>query len=653
VLGSLLVLIGTPSQELKSMDLFRGVEISVQGSINRYWEVHEAEIDAVAPTSTIPTLMSLSGGKNRNLLMRFGSLDLAVGADKQIVNGTLTLKLSDPEHGRLLRVSALKKYWLSPGVGSLNSNFNAPPKKGEVPFAPGVTWNAAGGDQAGWSTPGALGDRDREILDCKIEDNEKEIKISGLGALLEKWRLHEGQNFGILLEFAETCNIWSSTSPEVRPTLTVDYRTILPKKANTVLTHNGNEVTVESDAEIERIDLWKGAMQIGQPKNNSFYIGANSTSRDPRGRVVRAAVSYKDPQIQDSVFYLDPSGTWIKTDHDQARMWNRSAIDSTYFSFARMGIGKYVNPEKGGNEDIRKSLIPFPSQGGRETDTQMLKSLIAPVRSTTVPIFSQLARPIAGALTLTEADYLVNGKNAFPPVPMIKVTAPYGTPIGGVNVKFSMSGDNYQDAGRSDENGLVILPKIPEGFRGDLKLELAKDGEKDSIAVPVWHFSDAFARGNRQVAVIDVPTAMPTLPVLRETNLLAGKPAKDSAGSFPAQLVSLTDGSDVTIYKLDPKGWIEFDLGRDRLLAELLINGDLPSSIVVEVYGTGEKIEDAMPWIKQTNVASFFREYFGSKRDSSIHAFRGIPMGARYVRWTNTSGSTVAIRELALFAGKR
>lgn len=644
---------GMPSQDLTSVSLFRGAEFSGISSIRQYWEVHEAEIDAVAPTSTIPTLMSLSGGKNRNVLIRFGSIDLAVGADKQIVNGTLTLSLSDPEHGKLLRVSALKRFWLSPGVGSLNSNFSAPPKKGEIPFAPGVTWNAAGGDQVQWSTPGGLGSNDREILDCKIEDSDKEIKVTGLGKLIEKWRLREGENFGFLLEFADTCNIWSSTSPEARPTLTMECRSIEAKKAKTALTHNGNEVTVESDSEIEKIDLWKGALPISQPKDRTFSIGTNTSSRDPRARFVRAAVTYKDTQIPQSVFYLDPNGTWLKTDHDRARIWNRFAVDSTYFSFARFGIGKYVNCEKGGEEDPRKALIPFSAEGGKETDTQMLKSMLPPVRTTTLSIFNQLARPVAGGLTLTEADFLVNGKNSFPTVPIVKITAPYGTPISGVSVKFASTANSFQDAGKSDENGLVILPKLPEGFRGSIRFELSKDGETDSLVVPSWHFSDAFARGNKQVAVLDLPTALPTVPVLRETNLLIGKPAKDSEGSFPAQLVSLTDGADQTVFTLKPKSWIEFDLGRDRFLAEFQIKGDSPSAVLVEVYGTGEKIEDAIPWIKQTNVGDFVREYFPTKGTTDLNLFRGIPVGGRYVRWTNTSGKPIQIKDLALFAGKR
>jgi len=636
----------------ETLELSRGCLLAhSKESINRYWEVHEAEIDAEAPSFTVPTMFALTGGKKRNVLMRFGSLDLAIPRNKKIIGGKLTLRMADEEHGKLKSVSVIKKPWLTPGIATLVSRMATLPRGGEKPFAPGVTWNSAGGDHANWQSPGAIGSSDREVLNCTIKDAKDKIEIEGLGNVLQNWATHEGSNYGFLLEFEDTCAIWSSTSPEQRPSLSLTLADAEVPVAKSYLTHSGTSVQVHSDQDVASVTIWRGAQKVGTAKQFEFVLPSGSVSKDPRGRLLRVVVEHQIASIPDAVFYLDPTGPWLQTSHDIARRWNRWAVDSSYYSFCTFGAGKYVNAEgPDGAVDPRSVASPRPGFGTNLTDTQLLMSLIPPVRSNDNPVFKQLARPEAGPLTMFEANWIMNGKVGYPNVVLGKLVTPQGLviPSAKVSVKF---GDKVTEVGNTDANGFVVLPKFSDGFVGEFEVTATTAEGSESLVVPSWHFSDQFARGNTKVITIEMPVNLPSVTILREQNLAAGKPVKDSAGSFPAQLAGIADGSDATALSLPSGGWLEFDLGRDRLLAEMVIRGEVAGGLEVKVYGTTEKLAEAVNWIKIDNLAGYLKEYPPTKAGEV--ALRSVPTGGRYVRITNTGSTAVKIKDISLFAGRR
>ncbi|MEI8283007.1 MAG: hypothetical protein WCG75_11415, partial [Armatimonadota bacterium] len=148
---------------------------------------------------------------------------------------------------------------------------------------------------------------------------------------------------------------------------------------------------------------------------------------------------------------------------------------------------------------------------------------------------------------------------------------------------------------------------------------------------------------------IDLPFNFGPWPINTETNLIVGKPANDSAKSFPAQLAGLVDDNPDTEYVLPAKGWVEIDLGRDRLLGEFDIQGEVPHKFNVKVYGTTDKVDQADVWIDEIN-ADLFRSAYGQTGDS---IYRPSPNTARYVRIENLTDKPARLKGIKVFAAKK
>jgi hypothetical protein len=154
-----------------------------------------------------------------------------------------------------------------------------------------------------------------------------------------------------------------------------------------------------------------------------------------------------------------------------------------------------------------------------------------------------------------------------------------------------------------------------------------------------------------KAASIELPFNLPTSEITRDNNLVLGKPTRDSATSFPAQLLGLTDDSDATTYTLPPKAWVEIDLGRDRLLGEFELRGDLPEAFVVAVYGTTEKVNESRPWIGEPSLSTRLRNYPSTEAGTVV--YRPRPTGGRYIRLLNAGEKSATLKGVRLFATKR
>lgn len=643
--------------QTSDLTLFRGSELSgpFAGVKGRYWDVSEAEIDAQGPDSSIPTLFGLAGGAQRKVLLRFGSLDLATIRDSKIVEGTLTLALAEADKAALKSVKLVKKPWLSPGVNVLARKIQAPKNPKEIPFAAGVTWNKAGGDQSNWQSGGANGAADAENLDVKIEvvkvpsEQNAQVRISNLGPTLQFWKTHEGENYGLLLEFSSDTGFWSSTSPEARPRLDLKLEKAAVRDPHFSISNEAGTISLQSTEPIKTVDVYHGTKKVSSEKTTKVTLPTGNPSKDPRGGYVRIVASFEDASIPQEVVTIDPAAPWVKLSPSGSRLWNQWNVDQSFYSFAKYGALKHVNGE--GDKDeafaIRTEIEPLASSSNI-TDTNIIPGLVPPARSTRNPLFRQVGMVEGGPLTMAQVDYLMNGKLQMPKVTLAKVVNIDGRPIENVVLGMKTATSDTQDL-KTEANGVLVLPKINDDLKGRVTFTASANGSTDSFEVPLAAFTNLYARGNVAASSLDLPFNLPMWPLVKDANLVAGKPTKDSAGSFPAQLVGLVDDSLDTTYTLPAKGWVEIDLGRDRTMGEITFQGDMPNHFKVVVYGTTDKVEQAMWWIDEIDAAKFRREY----AVTGDLTYRPTPTTARYIRIENLTDAPAKLKGLQVFAAKK
>ncbi|MEI7985684.1 MAG: hypothetical protein WCI55_08655 [Armatimonadota bacterium] len=644
------------SAYLQSPDLVlsRGIQLSgpFAGVNQQYWDVTDAEIDSRGADLSIPTIFALTGSPQRKVLIRFGSLDIATLQQSKIVDGTLVLTLAENDKASLKSVKVLKRPWMSPGVSVLARRIQGkdpskPLDPKEIPFAPGVTWNRAGGDVSPWLSPGASNRDDAESIDEKISVKDGEIRISNLGPTLQYWKTHEGENYGFLLEFSGETGIWSSTSPEARPRLELKLEKATVKVPNLYVTHEGDAVTFHSVLPIKSLDVYRGTNKTSTETSSKVSLIAGNSSKDPRGSLTRVIANFEDSTVPQEVVTFEPSAPWIKQSISGIRLWNRWMVDQSYYSFAKYGAQKYVNGEGEKDEPFLPEVHGLLN-GSKMMDTMLLGGLVLPVRPTRNPLVRQMSAVDGGGLSLAQVDLLMNGKLQYPKVTLAKIVNIDDRPLENVEIKITTANSETLDL-KSDRSGIFLMPKLPEGAPGEATITATLNGVTQVLKAPLTSFTDLFARGNQLAISIDLPFNMSPWPINTETNLVLGKPTSDSAKSFPAQLVGLTDDSLDTEYTLPAKGWVEVDLGRDRLLGEFVLQGEVPKQFRVKVYGTTDKVDVADLWIDEVNTEKFRKAY---EMPGDL-TYRPSPNTARYIRIENLTDNPAKLKGIKLFAAKK
>lgn len=248
---------------------------------------------------------------------------------------------------------------------------------------------------------------------------------------------------------------------------------------------------------------------------------------------------------------------------------------------------------------------------------------------------------------MSQVDYLVNGKVGFPSVVLVKLVNYEGRPLEHASLKVTMPGGEPTSVD-VDASGVALLTKFKEGVVGDIVFSVTANSRTGTLVTPTTTFSDLLARGNKAAISVDLPFNLPVLNLSEETNLAQGKPVKDSANSFPAQLVGLVDENPDTTYTLAPNGWVEVDLGRDRMLGEITFSGDVPKKFRVLTYGTTDKVEQADWWIDEIDSDRFRREYEGPGDLS----YRPTPNTSRYVRILNLSDKPAVLKGIKIYPSK-
>ena len=245
-----------------------------------------------------------------------------------------------------------------------------------------------------------------------------------------------------------------------------------------------------------------------------------------------------------------------------------------------------------------------------------------------------------------QVDRLMNPVVSYPGVIILQAVNTEGDPLAGAKLRFADQPEMV-----TDKNGYAFPASPAPGYVGPITVSAEIGGIKDSFSFSSAKLSNIFARGMTKAASIELPFNLPASEITRDTNLVLGKPTRDSANSFPAQLLGLTDDNDATTFTLAPKAWVEVDLGRDRLLGELELRGDLPEAFVVAVYGTTEKINESRPWIGESSLSTRLRHYPSINPGTVI--YRPRPIGGRYIRILNAGEKAATLKGIRLLATKR
>jgi len=164
-----------------------------------------------------------------------------------------------------------------------------------------------------------------------------------------------------------------------------------------------------------------------------------------------------------------------------------------------------------------------------------------------------------------------------------------------------------------------------------IAVRATRAGVSDVAWIKPWHLMDTFSRGSKGAAIVDLRFNLSDLPLVDDSNLALDKLVSDKTGRSPGQLAALVDSDPQTALNFSgvDGDWIEIDLGRDRLFAEVRLTlgeGAIPKFDWM-VYGTGQVAAEAVPWVREPNG-----EFSKRTSLSPDVVYRGPAVRARYLR---------------------
>ncbi|MCW5939991.1 MAG: hypothetical protein KF884_10270 [Fimbriimonadaceae bacterium] len=191
-------------------------------------------------------------------------------------------------------------------------------------------------------------------------------------------------------------------------------------------------------------------------------------------------------------------------------------------------------------------------------------------------------------------------------------------------------------------SGAAFLPaRGPLGPIGDLgqqpwlDLEVNLNGSVATARLEVFRLISEAARGN-QAPFVDLVVKVTSGTVDRSQDLAVDALVSDSKGRFPAELQALTDNDPETKVPMpfQPGDWVEIDLGRDRLIAEVVLGGQSWASYDVYLRRTSQAPEDGSLWCRE--------------RGGSVVA-TALAQRARYIRIVARSAGAPELVSVSVF----
>jgi hypothetical protein len=254
-------------------------------------------------------------------------------------------------------------------------------------------------------------------------------------------------------------------------------------------------------------------------------------------------------------------------------------------------------------------------------------------------------------------NYLAN----VPSRVIVRVRDFSGNPVSNVEMSFFQMQDGVipDDAPAftvvTGDQGSVLLPNqdVPEGQRptvfgviepngmnGVFLIRALYNGTVEYGFLKLWQLVDGLVKTQSPVLLQDVYLNLPEARIDRTRDLAEDREVSSSGDLDESVLARLVTAGSTTSVTLpgDEGSWVEVDLGRDRLIGEVVIDGVGPNfweEFEVQVYATGETREQARPWSRELS----WSWSFANRRDISPAtpslmsvAYRARPAQIRAVR---------------------
>jgi hypothetical protein len=204
---------------------------------------------------------------------------------------------------------------------------------------------------------------------------------------------------------------------------------------------------------------------------------------------------------------------------------------------------------------------------------------------------------------------------------------------------------------RFGEGGLALPADDSDGGDALYLVRVTRGSQTEDAWFKAWQLVDAAARGNADIAFVELRFNLSEADVDLNTDLARGRTVTGSEGLFPAQLSALVTPDSSAMVDLGdaPRAFIEIDLGRDRTIAEIRLTPDpnrpMWNRFRIVGYATGQRVEDATPIAQEPDFA-----WALANRSRLGHvSYKGPTPRVRYLRIIHDGTWAGALRSLEVF----
>jgi hypothetical protein len=229
MLAALVLAALAPAQDVRIVDLYRGAQVAAAGQAAafRYWAAEDTFLDSKTPEEPQGGMLGLAGGPGRTILIKFGDLHRVVGPGNRIRSATLILSQDMGDRPELRSVGRVLQPW---GEGPMRTIGMIGTKVANVPWSANWRHRRSGPDPIPWQQAGAQGAGDvRPFPDARmVQGPDGELRIEGIGPLVQDWLERWYDNHGIALSFVNSIEFFSNEARSGRPRLRLEIEPSQP-----------------------------------------------------------------------------------------------------------------------------------------------------------------------------------------------------------------------------------------------------------------------------------------------------------------------------------------------------------------------------------------------------------------------------------------
>lgn len=299
----------------------------------------------------------------------------------------------------------------------------------------------------------------------------------------------------------------------------------------------------------------------------------------------------------------------------------------------------------------QKSTDPFPgirSYGDTRDEAAIPPSLAFPFEPYSDRLIEQNPPVASGLLAATDVALLNGVATTLPKVIVVRAYDLLGRPLTDQEIEFvSPDGTASLFKGKTSAAGSILITKpLLKDWSETAVARATAFGETTYAFAKGWTLYQNTARGNREVAFLDMRFNLPSSELEKGTDLARDRVISASDERGAADLAAAVDGKPDTSIALGKKAgdWIEIDLGRDRTVGELRLMGDLWGRFRAVGYGTGQSADDASPLVNEID----FPWAKANRGEDGWTTYRTPAARVRYVRLIAVSDGGGTLNEIAI-----